>query len=385
MSSYSKEIFLSRVSPSNIVELVINKLMNDEAIVKKYNLKRSTVSYSLISKSVCRNYQSIRFNFVIHSNRIPILVVKFYNDKHSNPLIERELHIRQTIFVKYRNVRTANPLALLEINGLKVIVEEACEGKTLYQCLRENRTTEYLSKSIEFANQLHMSLNENLVLSNVEDFANEVENLTSQFIALYKPTSSEESLIMNLVKLLIEWFKNKPVYKRYTTGDFTSNNILLDANNNLLLLDFEYAEETHFYFLEWLKFIYSISVLEKMRELPHRDYSDLALVNALSYYKELNYLLDNPIGKAQWLLFYMKDFVTLAGVLSKHNLAKHRIDLQFNLLTLFAGSRGRWLELIRLVKVSLCLTREGGIAALFEALRLKIRINGLIRTLMLAQ
>jgi|GEM_PF-6081578 len=368
-----------------MIELVINKLLNDEDIAQKYNLNRSTISYVLTSRSPYRNYLHSRFNYTILSGASPVLCVRFYSDNNSNIRLEREFDIQRNIYTKYTNLKIPCPVSLFEINGCEVMVEEAFLGKTLYKKWEENRTTSNCHEVIEHATQVQMLLNEDLVLSNFTEFANEINELTSRFIALYRPTLTERASIMKLVSLLIGEFKNASIYKRYTNGDFNPTNILLDVDNSPILLDFELAEETHLYFLDWFNLIFCFNIPRKTIERLLNSNCDTTFVNALSYIKNLNHVSDNQIVKAQWLLFYMKLFVTNSHAYPKFEVEIQRINMKSKLKTLFRGSNPRTQELIRLARMSVFILKTGGIKILYHAVMEKMRTNDLLRTLLATQ
>jgi hypothetical protein len=368
-----------------MIELIINELLNNEDVVQKYNLNRSTISYIPTSKSPYRNYLRSRFSYIILSGASPALCVRFYNDKNSNALLEREYDIQRTIYTKYKNLKIPHPVALFEINGCKVMVEEAFLGKTLYKKWEENRATNNCHAVIEHATQVQMRLNENLIRSNFTALANEIHELTSQFIALYRPTPTEQASIMKLVNLLIDEFRNKSIYKRYTNGDFNPKNILLDVENAPILLDFERAEETQLYFLDWFKFICYFTIPRKTIEAVLNSNCDTTFVNALSYIKNLNYVSNNQIVKAQWLLFYMKEFLRQSLAYPKLEPEILRITMKSKLKTLFTGSNTRTDELVRLARISLFILKTGGVKILYHAMIDKIRTTGLLRPLQATQ
>lgn len=358
---------------TEIMKTLVDRLVSDKDICTTYNLSRYILSYSSISKSRQRNHEHYRFNFIIFSNNTPMFLVKFYNDKNSNELLAREFQIHKTIYEKYENLRIPLPIKLFEIYGLNVMVEEVFEGKTLYQCFEEDSMMEHFHQFIAHANEIQMRLNENLIPSTFKDFSDEIHRLTSQFIALYGPTTSEQSLITHFVKLVLDRISNKSLYKRYTNGDFNSTNILLDGKNESILLDFELAEETHLYFLEWFQFIISIPVRRNIIDLHLKDYSEPIILNALLHLRQ-HKTSDNSI-KLQWLLFYMKQFVIMSQVSEKAELDKLRNNLKFDLISLFTNSNTNEPELIRLVRISLFILKIYGVKGLFEAFVEKIRIK----------
>jgi len=361
-----------------MIELIISKLLNDEDIAQKYNLNRSTISYMPTSTSRYKHYVHSRFNYTIFSDASPVLCVRFYSDKNSNARLEREYDIQRTIYTKYTNLKIPYPVSLFEINGRKVMVEEAFAGKTLYKKWEEDRTTNNCHEVIEYATQVQMLLNKNLILSNFTDFANEINALTSQFIALYRPPPTEEALIMRLVNLLIDAFKDKSIYKRYTNGDFYPSNILLGLENEPILLDFESAEETHLYFLDWFSFIFYFNIPSKSIESLLNNNCDTTFANALSYIKHPSHMSNNSIVRAQWLLFYMKEFLRKSLAYPKIETEIQRITMKSKLKTLFTGSNTRTQEFIRLARISLFILKTGGIRIFYHAAMEKMHTTGLL-------
>ncbi len=368
-----------------MIELIINELLNDKDVAQEYNLSRSTISYVQTSKSPYRNFVHSRFNYIIISGASPVLCVRFYNDKNSNTRLEREFEIQRTIHAKYKNLKIPYPVTLFEVNGCKVMVEEAFDGKTLYKKWEERRTTNTCHEIIQRATLVQMLLNENLILSNFMDLASEISELASQFIALYRPTPVEEASIMKLVNLLIDDFKNKTIYKRYTNGDFSFTNIQLAAENALILLDFELAEETHLYFLDWLNLIVSFNIPRNAVAPIINGNHNAVFANALSYVKDPNLVSDSQIVKAQWLLFYMKHFLRNSQAYPELEAEIQRITMKSKLKTLLTGSNARRQELIRLIRMSLFILKTGGAKIFYHAVIEKIRTNGLLRTQLTTQ
>ncbi|MGH7909002.1 MAG: hypothetical protein ACRENW_04030, partial [Thermodesulfobacteriota bacterium] len=170
-----------------MIESIVSKLLNDEDIAPRYNLRRSRVTYTPIPRYLEGNYGSSRFIFAIHSDGLPILLVKFHNDKKFNSLIEREFINLTTFYTKYKNLSVPAPVALYEINGLAVMVRNVVPGQTLDECFKDENMVETLPQIVEHASKVQMLLNENLIISDFTDFVNEIYNVTSQFITLYKP------------------------------------------------------------------------------------------------------------------------------------------------------------------------------------------------------
>jgi hypothetical protein len=367
-----------------MIELIINKILSEQDIAQEYNLNSTTIGYILISKSPYRNYLHYRFSYIILRGSSPVLCVRFYKDRNSNIRLEREFDIQRAIYNKYTNLKIPYPVVLFEINGHKVMLEEAFDGKTLYRSWEENRTTNNCREVVGHAMRVQMLLSENLIPSNFRDFADEINALTSQFITLYRPTATEEASVMRFVNLLIDEFKNKPIYKRYTNGDFSSRNILLDAANELILLDFEFAEETHLYFLDWLSFVSSLNIPRKTIELLVNDNSDTTVFGASASVKHLNLMYNSETAKALWLLFAMKEFVRHLQAYAKESEIQ-RITMNATLQTLFTSSNTRTQELIRLARISWFLIQTGGVKIFYHALIEKIRTNALLRTRLASQ
>ncbi len=355
-----------------MIELIIDRVMNDKDIVEQYNLN-SVISYRKTHTSMCRSYERIRSIFIIFSHGIPVLSVKFYNDKKSNTMLEREFNLQKTMFEKYKDLTIPVPVGLFEIDGLSVMIEEAVDGKMLYQLLKEDITVQNLYHAIELANKIQTHLNKIMTPSDCKYFESELQELTSQFMALYKPTPAETSLIMTYTKLLIDESKNKNIYKRYTNGDLNASNILLDGKNRLILLDFEFVKETHFYFLEWFQFIASLPIPYKMIDITSA-YSDPILLNALSFFKHQT-VSNNPVAKAQCLLFYMQNLIINSETFPKNELKALRRSIKFELRRLFVASNTKQPEFVRLVATSLFILKAYGIKDLFEALVEKIRVR----------
>jgi len=111
-----------------VIQFIVDELLRHKDLAERYDLKGSKIAHALVSLGGYRKYEASRIVFVIFSGDVPILCVKFYKDRKSNALLERESQIQKTMYERYKNLRIPAVAGLFEINGFKVMVEEMCIG-----------------------------------------------------------------------------------------------------------------------------------------------------------------------------------------------------------------------------------------------------------------
>ena len=335
-----------------MIQSIINELKGSKELLEHYDLS-GPLHYALISSGSYRTYQKGRINIVIfNEDGNPLFFLKFYKDKQMNELIEHEFEKQLFLCTTYKNLKIPKPLALFNINGFSIMVEEAFNGKTLSRILSKNPSIESVIEVIDYGKKVQDELNDNLLLSNFSDFEQEVNELVHAFTSLYKPTPFVESLIKRYTDIFKEEFKDKPVYKRFTNGDFVPKNIILSVDRLPVLIDFEFMEETHLYFLDWFRFFtYYFDVpLEIMHHILEHDFDDYFLNAALFKFRDQKELVNDPTIGALWLVFYMKDFIIKSSVMPDQHLKNERKHLRLTLSTLLASVFSHDHEIMELIR-----------------------------------
>ena len=334
-----------------MIQSIISELKKNEGIIG-YDMS-GYLHYALISSGSYRNYQRGRINFIIFNDKgTPLFFAKFFKDKQMNKLIENEFEKQLFLCTTYKNLRIPKPLALLNINGFSIMVEEAFDGKTLSRILSEDPSIESVIEVIDYGNKVQNELNKSLQLSSFSEFEYEVHDLIHVFTSAYNPTPLEEFLIKKYTDIFLEQFKNKKIYKRFTNGDFVPRNIILSSDHLPVLIDFEFVEETHLYFLDWFRFFtYYFNVQpEIIQHILEHDFEDYFLNAALFRFRNSKDLVNNPIIGAMWLIFYMKDFIIKSYVFPNQQFKKEREHLRLKLSMLLSSTFTQDQEIIDLIR-----------------------------------
>ena len=346
-----------------MIQSIINELKGSKELLEHYDLS-GQLHYALISSGSYRTYQKGRINIVIfNEDGNPLFFLKFYKDKQTNPLIEAEFEKLEFLCTRYKNLKISKPLALLKINGFSIMAVEAFNGKTLSRLLSENPSIENVIDAIEYGKKVQADLNDTLLVSRFSDFEHEVNDLVHAFTSLYKPTPFEEFLIKRYTDIFKDEFKDKPVYKRFTNGDFVPKNIILSVDRLPILIDFEFMEETHLYFLDWFRFFtYYFDVpLEIMHHILEHDIDDYFLNAALFKFRDQKGLVNDPTIVALWLVFYLKDFIIKSSVMPDQQLKNEREDLRSTLSSLLTSVFSHDHEIMELIRDEQINDLESGI------------------------
>jgi len=322
-----------------MIQSIINELKNNKEISGHYEIS-DHLHYSLISSGRYRTYQRGRINFLIFNEKgNPLFFVKFYKDKQMNKLIEYEFEKQHFLCTTYKNLKIPEPLAILNINGFSIMVEEAFSGKTLSRLLSENPSIERVIEVIDYGKKVQDELNESLLLSSFSEFEREVKELIHTFTSIYNPTPFEDLLIKKSTDFFLERFKHKQVYKRFTNGDFVPKNIILPSDCLPILIDFEFVEETHLYFIDWFRFFtYYFNVPpELIQPILEHEFEDSSINAALFRFRDPKEFVNNTTIGTMWLVFHMKDFIIKSYVMPDQELKKEREHLRSMLTSLLSS------------------------------------------------
>jgi peptidoglycan hydrolase CwlO-like protein len=335
-----------------VIQSIINELKGSKELLEHYD-PSGQLHYALISSGSYRTYQKGRINIVIfNEDGNPLFFLKFYKDKQTNPLMEAEFEKLKFLCSQYKNLKISKPLALLKIHDFSIMVIEAFNGKTLSRLLSENPSIENVIDAIEYGKKVQADLNDTLLVSHFSAFEHEVDDLVHAFTSLYKPTPFVESLIKKYTDIFKYEFKDKPVYKRVTNGDFVPKNIILSGDRLPVLIDFEFMEETHLYFLDWFRFFtYYFNVpLEIIHHILEHDFDDYFLNAALFKFRDPKELVNDPTIGALWLVFYLKDFIIKSSVMPDQQLKNEREHLRSTLSSLLTSVFTQDHEIMELIR-----------------------------------
>ncbi len=338
-----------------MIDLIITELKRNPGIRECYG-NLDSLHYALISTGGYRRYEKSRVVFILFTESgIPIFVVKLYKAVTMNGQIEKEYSAQLQVYNTFspNRLKIPRPLTLLDVNGYKVIVEEACPGKSLYRILGENPSTQKTIQIVEWANKVQNLLNERLIPSTFSGLETEVQALMTNFITVYKPIESEERLLNIHMSEYLNRQKDADIYRRFTNGDFITKNIIVTPNKGApILIDYEFVEETHLYQLDWFRFFsYGLfTKAESIAAVSHLVSEDTTIPMAMGFWGLSNDLDSHQNSIAMWLLFLMKDMVTKMEVLPGWMKIKSREITALKMARLLEPGLPRYLELALLMR-----------------------------------
>ncbi len=283
------------------------------------------MSHILIGSGSYRQYDKSRINILVLSNSNPLLVIKFY--KFSNELMENEFNLQKKMYEIYLQNGISRPIGLTEIDDRKFLVEQGINGKSLDRLLSDHPDETKIEHMFERLMHFYNYLNSKSIPSSFESLKAEVDSLHQKFIAIYNPNQKEADLIKELLSHTLQYLKNQQTSKRYSNGDFIPKNLFLNEDQ-ITMIDFEFAENTHLHFLEWFRFFKNQQKVpnEYLYKLLHSKITDQYFTLALQEYS--NFHSQNVLGIGLRLLFEIKDHVLRFSVISKALLNTERSALR---------------------------------------------------------
>ena len=133
----------------------------------------------------------------------------------------------------------------------------------------EGNTIEYLLiESPEKAQDLFLLLKENLdkqiVKSSTHEWLDEFNLLKSKVLKINGLSDVDKIILNNEIFPYIEnYISDQNPNKRWTNGDLAPRNILIDQDDKVWLIDFEFASQTHFFDEDIVRFFqYSNEMLK---------------------------------------------------------------------------------------------------------------------------
>jgi glycosyltransferase involved in cell wall biosynthesis/GT2 family glycosyltransferase len=310
-----------------VIDFIISELTKDKDILGAYG-NLCDLKFGLISTGTYRKYDKGKICYLVFGrNDKPLFFIKHYKVSQMNPMIEDEYKKQLFLYNSYQGLKIPKPLALININGINVSVEEAHSGASLYKILSESVSRDNVIKAINYASKIQIALNRNLLLSDSSNLGKEVNNLTYGFFKVYNPSEREENFIQKCISSYVDQFRNQAVYTRFSNGDFVSKNIILSPDDNSLsLIDFEFIEQTHLYYLDWFRFFTYYFPIEPpaFASLVNYNFEDPFINKVMLSCANLNNFASEPSAAAMWILFNMKDFIIKCHVFPSHQIIKER-------------------------------------------------------------
>ena len=296
-----------------MIKSIINSLTNDSTYNQYFDPNKK-LSYVMISTGGYKPYEKGRIVFLILQDNIPSIIVKFY--KVPNGLIQDQFKKQEIIYKKCGGKGIPKPLGILMFNDTEIMIEEGINGKNLERYISDNPSQDLVKSVMHRIISLHDHLNNMLEPSTFDAFNKEVDQILDKFIKLYSPSENELLTVRECISIFLQDFKNEKIFKRYSNGDFISRNIIVD-DENITLIDFEYANETHLYLFDWFRFFkyqFSLSNDYLYNIIINTEINDDSFISSLREFTK--HRSNKQFDVASRLVFEIKEYVLRSDSLS---------------------------------------------------------------------
>ena len=296
-----------------MIKSIINSLTNDSTYNQYFDPNKK-LSYVMISTGGYKPYEKGRIVFLILQDNIPSIIVKFY--KVPNGLIQDQFKKQEIIYKKCGGKGIPKPLGILMFNDTEIMIEEGVNGKNLERYISDNPSQDLVKSVMHKITSLYDHLNNTLEPSTFDALNKEVNQLLDKFIKLYSPSENELLTVRECISIFLQDFKNEKIFKRYTNGDFISRNIIVD-DENITLIDFEYANETHLYLFDWFRFFkyqFSLSNDYLYNIIINTEINDDSFISSLREFTK--HRSNKQFDVASRLVFEIKEYVLRSDSLS---------------------------------------------------------------------
>ena len=200
---------------------------------------------------------------------------------------------RSTAIAKACPEITVRPLFWHQADGWDYFATEFFEGENLESLVLGGQMT--VEEALSHAERIVSVLEESFEASSLEDASRELEQLFDRVSALPLFGGLDQPFLDHIVFPPVQTGALAEVPKtRWTNGDLIARNILVDPLGHARLIDYEFAERTHFYAIDgwrWRK----LSVLPpEARLLPRvtRELQTKPWLESLSILKQLALLYE---------------------------------------------------------------------------------------------
>ena len=230
-------------------------------------------------------------------------------------MIQKQFKKQEIIYKKCNGKGISKPLGVKMLNNIQMLIEEGINGKNFEKYISENPSQDLIKSIMRKIITLHDNFDNIQEPSTFDALNTEVDQLIDQFIKDYFPNEKELFTIRECISIFLQHCKKKKIYKRYSNGDFTPRNLIVD-NVDITLTDFEFVEETHLYFLDWLRFFKQQFVLpnDYLYEILNSEIKDPYFISALREFTK--YRSHEKIDVAFRLVIEIKHYVLRSNVLS---------------------------------------------------------------------
>ena len=296
-----------------MIKSIINSLTNDSTYNQYFDPNKK-LSYVMISTGGYKPYEKGRIVFLILQDNVPSIIAKFY--KVPNGLIQDQFKKQEIIYKKCGGKGIPKPLGILMLNDTEIMIEEGVNGKNLERYISDNPSQDLVKSVMHRIISLHDHLNNMLEPSTFDAFNKEVDQILDKFIKLYSPSENELLTVRECISIFFQDFKNEKIFKRYSNGDFISRNLIVD-DENITLIDFEYANETHLYLFDWFRFFkyqFSLSNDYLYNIILNTEINDDSFISSLREFTK--HRSNKQFDVASRLVFEIKEYVLRSDSLS---------------------------------------------------------------------
>ena len=296
-----------------MIKSIINSLTNDSTYNQYFDPNKK-LSYVMISTGGYKPYEKGRIVFLILQDNVPSIIAKFY--KVPNGLIQDQFKKQEIIYKKCGGKGIPKPLGILMLNDTEIMIEEGVNGKNLERYISDNPSQDLVKSVMHRIISLHDHLNNMLEPSTFDAFNKEVDQILDKFIKLYSPSENELLTVRECISIFFQDFKNEKIFKRYSNGDFISRNLIVD-DENITLIDFEYANETHLYLFDWFSFFkyqFSLSNDYLYNIILNTEINDDSFISSLREFTK--HRSNKQFDVASRLVFEIKEYVLRSDSLS---------------------------------------------------------------------
>lgn len=252
-------------------------------------------------------------NFIIYKNENESFFIKVYNQ--NNDFIKKTYLVQKKMHEIYSDTEITPPIDILTLNEKTVLIEKKYNAITLQQYINETQSNTLICNVIKNVFNLHEYLNSKSELSTFENLKDEITEIVTKFEKIFLPDTKELETIKKCVEIFLDDYKNKPIFARYTNGDFILSNILINGEH-FIIIDYDKgARKTHLYFIELFQLVNSfnqiINYLQDLLEKNEIPESIRILVREFSG----NYVNDKKII-SQKLIYHLHQFLSREFYLS---------------------------------------------------------------------
>jgi glycosyltransferase involved in cell wall biosynthesis len=162
------------------------------------------------------------------------------------------------------------PLHFFEYENTECVVFEYFDGRDLESLWRERRIE--ISQIRHYAQGIVEALETTSEPSTSQAAKKELEALFTHVSALPLFNGFDRSFLLDSIfPMVLAGALAEPQRTRWTNGDLIPRNILVNAEGDVRLLDYEFAERTHFFFDDAWRWRVFSSLPESASDLPTRD------------------------------------------------------------------------------------------------------------------